>query len=631
MKKFIIFFLTVFALFVQSVNAEVITTQKTEGHADYVYVAGSHDNYPIEYYDEASEAFCGVMPDLLKEISERAELDFVYINGNESDKELIGENLQADIISSADENAPYCEDYIELVSYEKDGIIEKSGLAFTSIASDELISAVKEAANGITVNEKNGIYLSYAAEDSDVDFKLIAALVAVLLLFSACVVILIVRIRRIRKENEVDKMTDAETGMGNLQHFKYHFKYTIGDISRNLYNIAYIVLDSSYLRSYHGDSSFEEVLKYTAFVLNENTGDREISARITENGFAIAFQSVNQEDTERRLAEIMNRLNAFEKVKEKNDKLVFHCAAYRLLNTDKNCELLLFNLRKNCNKIFGTETQIVYCDVASMNAVQEEKKITESILKGFDNNEFKIYLQFIVDNKTKKIVSAEALSRWENREKGLLGPNKYIQNMETAGLISKHDFYMFELACRRLEKWSDTEYKNLAISCNFTRITLSEANFIDKLTMIANSYSFERSKLAIEITEDAIEKDKETATENVRKCKELGFMIYLDDLGSGYTSLSNLCNYPIDMVKIDRDILLKTESEKGKELFCGIIALAHSMNIRVICEGVETEQQNSLVTSSDCDCVQGWYYSKVLPLEESESFIQRHNEKYNHI
>jgi EAL domain-containing protein (putative c-di-GMP-specific phosphodiesterase class I) len=229
-----------------------------------------------------------------------------------------------------------------------------------------------------------------------------------------------------------------------------------------------------------------------------------------------------------------------------------------------------------------------------MNMVQEEKKITESILKGFENNEFKMYLQFIVDNKTKQIVSAEALSRWDSREKGLISPGKYIENMERSGLISKHDFYMFELACRQLEKWKGTEFENIALSCNFTRITLSEENFIDKLLMISNSYSFDKSKIAIEITEDAIEKDRETATKNVVRAKELGFRIYLDDLGSGYTSLANLCDYPIDVVKIDRDILLKTELENGKKLFAGIVALAHNMDIKVICEGVETKSRMHL-------------------------------------
>lgn len=251
-----------------------------------------------------------------------------------------------------------------------------------------------------------------------------------------------------------------------------------------------------------------------------------------------------------------------------------------------------------------------------------ESKITESVLNGLNNNEFKMHLQFIVDCKTKKIVSAEALSRWENPQKGIIGPGNYIRHMELAGLISKHDFYMFELACRQLEKWNNTEYKDISISCNFTRITLSEEDCIDRLKMIAEGYDFDKTKLAIEITEDAIEENREIAKRNVVLCKELGFRIYLDDLGSGYTSLANLCDYPIDVVKIDRDILLRTNTERGKALFSGIVALAHSLNISVICEGVETEEQTALMVESGCDYIQGWYYSKPIPLRECETFIE---------
>ena len=119
-----------------------------------------------------------------------------------------------------------------------------------------------------------------------------------------------------------------------------------------------------------------------------------------------------------------------------------------------------------------------------------------------------------------------------------------------------------------------------------------------------------------------MEKDRETATKNVMLLKELGFRVYLDDLGSGYTSLSNMGDYPIDVAKIDRDILLKTDTPRGKNLFCGIVALAHSLNIKVICEGVETEAQNILVSSSGCDYIQGWYHSKAIPLCECEEFIK---------
>lgn len=625
MKKFIILFLAMLTFCAQPVFAEVITTQNTEGYANYLYVAGNPDNHPIEYYDEDTKTYKGVIPDLLTEISMHSGLNFVYINGNKNDRFEMGENLQVDIVSSLDANTFYGKEYLEMISYEQNGKTQKAGLVFTTIADENQITAVKNAANDISEIERNGIYLSYASQTSKTGYKwLICGLILSFILL-AFVVFLFFKIKRIRRENEVDKMTDAETGMGNLRFFKYHFRYTIGDISRNLYHVAYIILDSSYLRSYHGDSSFDEVLKYTASVLSEYTGDREISARITENGFALAYQTTNDEDAKKRLKEVMDKLNSFEGVKDKSNKLVFHAAAYHLASADRNCEILLFNLRKNCNRIFGTDKQIMYCDTHSMNRIQEEKKITESILKGFENNEFKMYLQFIVDNKTKKIVSAEALSRWDSSEKGLMGPGKYIENMEASGLISRHDFYMFELACRQLEKWKGTEFENVALSCNFTRITLSEENFIEKLLMISNGYSFDKSKIAIEITEDSIEKDRKTATKNVVRAKELGFRIYLDDLGSGYTSLANLCDYPIDVVKIDRDILLKTELENGKKLFAGIIALAHNMDIKVICEGVETEEQNTLVSTSNCDYVQGWYYSKALPLEEYEEFVRRYN------
>ena len=248
--------------------------------------------------------------------------------------------------------------------------------------------------------------------------------------------------------------------------------------------------------------------------------------------------------------------------------------------------------------------------------------MTKNILNGIENNEFKMYLQFIVDSKTKKIVLGEALSRWESPEKGTIGPINYIGQMESAGLISKQDFHMFELACKQLEKWSDTKYKDISISCNFTRITLSEDDCVDKLKAIADKYNFDKTKLAIEITEDAIEKDMENAKKNVMRCKDLGFMIYLDDLGSGYTALSNLSDYPIDVVKIDRDILLKTDTKRGKALLAGIIALAHKLEMSAICEGVETDEQNTLVSLSGCDYIQGWYYAKALPLEECEAFIE---------
>ena len=255
-----------------------------------------------------------------------------------------------------------------------------------------------------------------------------------------------------------------------------------------------------------------------------------------------------------------------------------------------------------------------------------EKKLLKKIKNGFKNNEFKMYIQFIVDNRNKNIVSAETLSRWENSADEILLPGEYIGLMEKSGLIVDFDYYMFEKVCSKLSEWKGTEFDNLTLSCNFTRISISEKGFADKIKAIADKYDFERRKLLIEITEDSIEKNLITAMYNIIKVKELGFRIALDDIGSGYTSLVSLCEYPIDVVKIDREIMLLTGTEKGEKLFLGIISLAHYLNLKVVCEGVETEEQNQLVSESDCDYIQGWYYTKALPEKDAEDFAR--NYKY---
>ena len=257
-----------------------------------------------------------------------------------------------------------------------------------------------------------------------------------------------------------------------------------------------------------------------------------------------------------------------------------------------------------------------------------EKVLLNKIRYGLKNKEFKMHLQFIVDNKTKRIVSSEALSRWEDSSGEVILPGKYIGVMEKSGLIINFDYYVFEMVCDKLSKWADTDFKELTISCNITRITISEKDFAAKIKDIADRYEFDRSKLIMEITEDSIEKNLDIAKNNIIKMKELGFRIALDDIGSGYTSLISLCEYPIDIVKIDREVLLLSEKESGKELFLGIISLIHNLNLKAVCEGVETEEQNTLVSESECDYIQGWYYSKALPEAKAEDFYMEYMKKF---
>ena len=270
----------------------------------------------------------------------------------------------------------------------------------------------------------------------------------------------------------------------------------------------------------------------------------------------------------------------------------------------------------------------IFKNIASNSDVlNDENAIFERIEEAFANREFKTHLQFIVNNKTKAISSAEALSRWEISADEIVSPGLYLPLIEKAGLSAKFDYYMFESVCAKLAQWKNTEFGSVTVSCNFSRITLSENAFIETVTAIADKYDFDRKNLLIEITESTMERNVEVALDNVVRAKELGFRIALDDVGSGYTSLICLCKYPVDVVKIDREVLLLASEARGKKLLLGIIALSHFLNLEVVCEGVETSEQNDLISNSDCDYIQGWYYFKALDEKKAEECAREYAEK----
>lgn len=257
----------------------------------------------------------------------------------------------------------------------------------------------------------------------------------------------------------------------------------------------------------------------------------------------------------------------------------------------------------------------------------KERFLLKKIRNGLKNREFKTHLQFVVDNKTKKIVSCEALSRWITSEGEVILPGRYIGVMEKSGLIINFDYYMFENVCAKLAAWSGTEFDGIKMSCNLTRITISEKDFVDRIKAIADAYTFDKSKLIIEITEDSIEKNLDVARANIQTIKKMGFSVALDDIGSGYTSLISLCDYPIDIVKLDRALLLLADKEIGRKLFLGVMSFIQDLGLKVVCEGVETEEQNALISESNCDHIQGWYYSKALPTRDAENFARAYMEK----
>lgn len=619
MKRWIVLILLIIGFCIGAIFAGIYNSSSRLG---CITIATIHD---ITDEDDASSAqHKRMISGILCMLSQRTGIDFAYLGEIKEDGKIQADMILVHSLDHSDIPENAC---IPLFSYSSAEETMEISLIINGVIDDQLIAIIKTGAQSISPSDVHSLFNSTASVGARNPMLIVFLSLSIMLILLIFCFVIFHKSQKVIRQQETSKNTDAETGVGNLNNFKQYFAQLCEQPYNPLLYMAYLIIDSDYLQAYHKHIRFNDVLQYTANTLASYPREGEIVARITENSFAFTFQCANVQAADDHVQAIIKRLNRYVSIRHTNNRPVFHAAVYQLNPDQESCELLLMKLRRSCSTIAGSEQLIIHCDTRGIHDVQEEKKIFDRIQKGFDQNEFKLYLQFIVNNASGHITSAEALSRWQHPELGLLLPNQYIESMKAMDLITRLDYHMFELVCRQLEEWNEGELSHIALSCNFTRVTISDQNLPERIQEIASRYSFDHSRLTLEITEDFMEASMEKAMENIHLCKKLCFRIALDDLGSGYTSLLNLCDYPIDTVKLDRNLLLKTTNERGKKLFHSLIDLCHNLNLKVICEGIETEEQRDFILSSQCDDIQGWYYSHPIPVENSLDFIRAHTRR----
>lgn len=604
-------------------GAAVAATPEATGRADSVYVAGNPDWYPIEYYDPAEKCYKGILPEILERIGEQTGLRFTYVLAGEEDQRLrLAKNGQVELVSGYARDAEELRQYgmtgsSTILTVSPDGQRTEVCFAFTGIAGEGLVDTVEKALASISDQEAAGIAIGFVMENAGTHLPrwLLPAGAAALVLAAVVIIILAVQRHRYKKAAERDKRYDLVTGIWNKEYFAQQFEKAIPEQYRGIYCVVFIGFDIGRVNQYYGEAEAEAQLCFAANELMKSTADNEIAARVSGGGFAVARPSSGKQEAGAWTEALLSRLNQYCERYGKDYHPEFRAGIYMLQPMDRDCETVLFNARQGYQTALGGNADYAFSHMGLIFSEKEKLQLKKQTLEAIQNREFKMFLQFIVQGSTRKIVSAEALSRWDHPQKGLLYPGSYVDLMESEGTVGELDFYIFEEACRQLERW-EKEGRRMGISCNFTRITIDRENFVSHLQEIADRYFFDHSRLVIEITEDAMESSKRTAFDNVFKCKSMGFRIALDDAGSGYTSFADLRDYPIDIVKIDRSILISAVEPRGIALLKGMIALVHSMQMDVLCEGVETAQQVDLLRQLGCDYMQGYYFYRALPCEE---------------
>ncbi|GEK35151.1 putative bifunctional diguanylate cyclase/phosphodiesterase [Kurthia sibirica] len=242
-----------------------------------------------------------------------------------------------------------------------------------------------------------------------------------------------------------------------------------------------------------------------------------------------------------------------------------------------------------------------------------EKKLRHAL----ENNLFELYYQPKFDVKTRAVRDVEALLRWFDGELGWIPPDSFIPLAEQLGLMTKIGEFVLRSACHQAVAWKDELGIAIKIAVNISPLHLKDKNFVSSIQSILQETGCTADLIEIEITENSLLSQTELMIETFAKLKKLGISIALDDFGKGYSSLSYLKNFPIDTLKIDRDFIMgMTENSSESRMVIAIIGLARIFNMTVVAEGVETLTECTIIENANCDYMQGFFFSKPLPLEE---------------
>lgn len=254
--------------------------------------------------------------------------------------------------------------------------------------------------------------------------------------------------------------------------------------------------------------------------------------------------------------------------------------------------------------------------------IHQRLKMEIALRTALERSEFVLHYQPQLDLCTGRVVAVEALIRWENPELGLLQPGAFIQLAEQTGLIVPIGDWALQTACAQLKAWHEIGFGDLRVAVNLSARQFAQENLVGRIRDVLAQNDLDPSHLDIELTESLVMTDVEQAIGILQELSELGVQLSIDDFGTGYSSLSYLKRFPINLIKIDRAFINEiTEKNNDAAIADAIISMAHSLGMRVLAEGVETEGQCEFLSRNLCDEIQGFLFSRPVPAHELEALL----------
>ena len=412
---------------------------------------------------------------------------------------------------------------------------------------------------------------------------------------------------------------DPASGGKNMQYF-YDRARLILKRKRNKYP-EYAILDvrmqkyDSYCTCY-GVERGMELIEILYNELSKSVNKYEVLAHSEKADFALLLGYTDKEELYNRIISITNGL----KCASGDDNSKFNVGIYEVDDGNIDTECMYNFAGVALNSIAESEDGSICTYNTKMRDEELWVNMVENDMKhAMENGEFQVYLQPKYSTKEEKLSGAEALVRWIHPTRGFISPGRFVPIFEKNGFVLNLDDFMISEVAKQQEKWMSEGKELFPISVNISRAHFTRADLAEHICGIVDKYGVPHDKIELELTESAFFDDKEVLIKTVKKLKEYGFEISMDDFGAGYSSLNSLKEMPLDVLKLDAEFFRGEDDENRGEVIVGeAITLAKKLNMRIVAEGIETREQVDSLARMDCDLIQGYYFAKPMPISEFE-------------
>lgn len=364
----------------------------------------------------------------------------------------------------------------------------------------------------------------------------------------------------------------------------------------------------------YGENIADKILIDEVNIIRQKMKGNSVLGRL--NGDIIAMVIPKEYLSEKEFSDMIKLLS--DRYSNKNFKLHIYLGVYYIKDVNETIRQMVDKVSLVIMKSKGNMSNyILYYDENSYRNDIFKQQLIGEFETALNENQFCMYLQPQTD-KDGNMLGAEALIRWNHPNMGLIMPGAFIECFEDAGLIYRLDNYIWEEAAKQLKTWKDSGY-NYYISVNISAKDFYHIDVYQTFKNLVSEYGIDTDKLHIEITETALSEDKQAAHKTIERLHNEGFIIEIDDFGSGYSSFNFLKDVCADVIKIDRVFLKKSShEERGEQILRSIISLSHDIGMDVITEGVENVDQLSMLAKMNCDWFQGYYFSKPVTVGDFE-------------